>query len=135
MSTNPYDNELEHIVTLDGNHKTLGFVLEKCPIRQLPQLQRCLPGTPSARIPKWRSTLKHSYIPSINDTPINNIREFEDIIKTLRKQKKHKVHVFFGTMRELSLPPESGISQLYFDQLRSIANHMSDIRNGEETIN
>ena len=70
MSNNPYDNELQHNIIINGKHKTLGLIIKMCPIRQLPKLTRCLPGTPSARIPKWRSTLCNSYILTMNGKPV-----------------------------------------------------------------
>ena len=93
MSLDPYDNLLTHNIKLEGKHKTVGLDLKVCPQRQLPLLQQCIKGTPSARIPKWRSTLKFSYIHSINDIPITSIPQIETTIKTLHKVHKLTLHM------------------------------------------
>ena len=135
MSLDPYDNLLTHQIKLEGKHKTAGLDITTCPQRQLPLLQKCIKGTPSARIPKWRSTLKFSYIHSINDTPITSTQQIETIIRSLRKEKCKSVNITFATMKKTSVHPEKGIPQLYFDQLRCIAHHIHDIKHDEETIN
>lgn len=135
MSTNPYENELHHHITLNGKHPTLGLQLEMCPQRNLPKLTQCQKGTPSAKLPKWRSTLRHSYITHINNKPITTIEEVRTTIKDLRKLKETQVDITFSTLQKLSLHSETGVPQLYFDQLQSITQHISDIKNNKETIN
>ena len=126
---------LTHEIKLDGKHETLGLNLITCPQRNLPKLQLCIKGTPSARIPKWRSTIKHSYIHSINHQRITSVNQVVNLIKRFRQQNAPKVQITFATLHKTAVHPEKGVPQLYFDQLRSISNHISDIKYNEETIN
>ena len=77
MSLDPHENLINHEIKVNGNQKTLGLDLVKCPIRQLPKLQKCIKGTPSAKISKWRSTLKYIYIYSINNTKMTFIPQIK----------------------------------------------------------
>ena len=73
-----------------GSHRTLGMQLSHDTIDGRIKLKQCLPGTPSARLPKWRSELKNSTILTINEEEINEVKRVEQIIKKCRKRgEKH----------------------------------------------
>ena len=135
MSTNPYENELTHTVQINGKHPTLGLELDICPTRQLPKLTQCCRGTPSAKIPKWRSTIWHSYVIYINDFPVTTINDIITKVKELRNNKAISTNIAFSTIHKMALHPDSGVPQLYFDRLHSISQHISDIKNNKDTIN
>ena len=56
------------------------------------QLKQCLPGTPSARFPKWRSELKNSTILKVNGKEVKDVKTMERIIKKFRKMETNKFY-------------------------------------------
>ena len=80
------------------------------------QLKQCLPGTPSARLPKWRSELKNSIILKVNGEEVKDVKTVEKIIKKCRKSADIYIRVVFGTIDKVPLHPTHGVPQIHFDQ-------------------
>ena len=131
FSTDPYNNHLKHTVNITGIHKTLGMELKKDVYTGRLQLQACTPGTPVARIPKWRSQLVNSTVLKVNDVPVTTIPEVEQIIKNMRINKESKVTIIFGTVDKVPIHPSYGVPQIHFDQLNVIANHLHELKGNQ----
>ena len=93
LSHDLYNNRLEHKVMVKGKHKTLGIQITHDLVNGKLKLKQCLPGTPSARLPKWRSELKNSTILKVNDEDVKDVKTIEQIIKKCRKNDKKYVKV------------------------------------------
>ena len=61
-------------VEIKGKHPTLGFDLIQMDGKNL-ILVGCLPGTPAAKLPKWRSIIRHGRLKSINNINITSQAE------------------------------------------------------------
>jgi dUTP pyrophosphatase len=65
LSQDPFDR-IQHIdITVKGDHPMLGLNLTPCTARNRLRLIYMHPGTPSSRLPKWRSVLRNSYLLTI----------------------------------------------------------------------
>ena len=131
LSNDPYNNRLEHKIILKGLHKTLGMQLTADAISGKIKLKQCLPGTPSARLPKWRSELKGSTILKVNGEDISDVKNVEKIIRRSRKNGDTHVVVVFGTIGKVPLHPTYGVPQMHFDQLNVIAHHLHQMKGYE----
>ena len=99
-----------------GHHPTLGLQLRND--NQGPLITMCIPGTPAARVYKWKQVLKNSRIHSINDTLVDSTSNITQIIKdsvdtsiTLTVIPPTPTHIH----------PDTGVPQLNFDQFIHIA--------------
>ena len=128
FSTDPYDNILKHTIDTWGTHATVGLSLHTCPIRHRPQLKHIYPGTPAARLPKWRSTLRNAYVTKVNDISVTTTEQIITAISNARANHQ-PVHITFATMNHLDIHPQLGVPQIHFDQLNTIAKHLQQIRN------
>ena len=128
FSTDPYNNHLKHTVEITGTHKTLGLDLKKDVYTGRLQLQACIPGTPVAHIPKWRSQLVNSTLLKVNDVPVSTISEVEKIINKMRQHNKNTVTITFGTIEKVPIHPSYGVPQIHFDQLNVIAHHLHELK-------
>ena len=66
VSDYPIDNTFDIKVDIKGAHKTLGLELIMDVTIGRIKLIFCRPGTPAAKIRKWRSTLKHDFVLKYN---------------------------------------------------------------------
>ena len=128
MSSDPYNNHTHRVISLASRSPTLGMKIEQCTIRNLPILKSCSPGTPSAKIPDWRTDLKNAYITQINDTPVKTRKDIMEVILACKLAKLQDVSVKFSTMDKQNLHPQHGVPQIYHDQLAIIAQHIFDIQ-------
>jgi hypothetical protein len=90
MSTDPCDKKLMMTIDVRGDHKTLGMNMEPCPARGRLRLLSMEKSTPAAKVPKWRSTLRHSFLLSINNEEIFNHKDMEDVIARAHTTKAFK---------------------------------------------
>ena len=62
-------------MNIKGTHETMGLILQtNGDFGNGLQLKECKRSTPAAKIPKWKSTLRESFLIKINDTKMNSIR-------------------------------------------------------------
>ena len=129
MSNNPYGPTLEIVCKLKGNHCTLGMELDDESMTNRIILLNCKKGTPSARVPKWRSQLRGAMLAAIDGIEVTSIA---DVVRTLDKIKfqsstkkvsERNVRLKFITLEKVSVHPQKGVPQIYFDQLNVIARH------------
>jgi len=73
----------QHSLSMDistkTNHKTLGLKLKETP--QGIQIIDCEKGTPAAKLPQWRTTLKIGHIRKIGADEVKTIHDVETIVK------------------------------------------------------
>jgi len=73
------------------------------------------------KITKWRSTLRESYVLQCNVYPVTSTTYLQQaIIGT----KDEYTETMFSTMEKQALHPQSGVPQLYFDQMHHIDQHL-----------
>jgi dUTP pyrophosphatase len=62
LSQDPFDKTLEVEIQVKGDHPSLGMQCIMCPHRNRLQIQDMAISTPASRIPKWRSTIRNTYL-------------------------------------------------------------------------
>ena len=125
LSGNPFGPSFIESIPLSGIHPTAGLELQLDSLRGRLRLLGCLPGTPAARISRWRSRLRFAYILSVNAIQILTLTDFEQTIATLRSTKSTTCDVCLTFDEIRNNLSASGLPQLYFDQLRDI-RHIND---------
>ena len=98
-----------------------------------PQLQECAMSTPAARIPKWRSTLRHSFPITINGNRITSEQDVVSEVQQVSQNKQDTVELTFATIEKSAMHPQTGVPILYHDQLNIIAKHIAEINEDIET--
>jgi hypothetical protein len=83
LSFSPYDNHYHCTIKIraSDNDKYYSLSIVTCPNQNIPKLIDCKSGTSSICIPRWQSELKGAYITYINDTPINNMDDVNNIFE------------------------------------------------------
>ena len=132
LSSDPYDNVMTRELMNKDTHPHRGLVLEQCPLRNLPKIVDCLPGTPAATLPKWRSTLRGSYLLTMDGVPVFNISDVRSYFVKL--QDVDKIQITVGTIEKAAMHSDDGIPMLYFDQLNMIADHLRQIKYPEQNL-
>ena len=79
MDTTGDGPSLEISVEVKGRHPTLGLIFSQDQ-HDTTILQKCNPGTPAARIPKWRQHLRNAKCRKINETDINTYSDIKQEI-------------------------------------------------------
>ena len=134
LSSSPFGPTITIETKLQGVHPTLGLKLDdRNTIGRLTLLE-CEKGTPSAKIKKWRSTLRYSNLIEVNGKPVKAINEVEQEISQSRKEQKSEVSLTFATDEKIPVHIEKGVPQLYFDQLNVIAEILQEIRYDAEFL-
>ena len=82
---------------IKGKHNTLGLIVDDKSYANSVILKHCQKGTPSARIPKWRSTLRDATIHSVNDTLIHTTTDLSNVIRTAKTQQHTSIIIEFIT--------------------------------------
>ena len=130
LSTSPFAQELTISVTKRGNHETVG--LELAQSRDTDDqvlIMECKPGTPAARIPRWRSTLRGNVLLNLNGQPIDSIADAKTIIKQTPTGSNIKLTI--GMFDRVSMHTEQGVPMLYHDQLAAVSTHLQQIKNNQ----
>ena len=124
--TEPYDI-IDINMKTNHKHPTLGLQLDK----NL-KVITCVSGTPAAKIKGWRTAIKDTTLHTINN---NHITTLEDVHKYIDRTSSTNLFQF-KTKFQPTLHPETGTTQITFDQFVSIANHHQDIQKDTDfTIN
>ena len=121
FSDNPFDNELNITIDNKGNHPTLGLDVAHHKDFDKVQLLSCSKGTPAGKIPRWRSTLRDSSVLTVNQTPITDITSLK---RAIRECDDPTITITFGTIEKQAMHPQTGVPQLYFNQLNHIGQHL-----------
>jgi deoxyuridine 5'-triphosphate nucleotidohydrolase len=137
LSFSPYDNHCHRNVKIRAGDidQYYGLKIVLCPDRNIPQLKECKPGTSSIRIPRWRSELRDAYITYINDTPIHNMDDLNNIFQKIRSTNQDQFKIGFSTINKQAMHPQLGIPQVYHDQMNIIGEHLWDIAHDPKWAN
>ena len=92
------------------------------------QLLNCANSTPAARIPRWRSTLRHSFPITIDDIKIGTIADIHKAIKLASDNHAVTITCRFGIMQKTAMHPQTGVPIVFNDQLNVISEHLRTIK-------
>ena len=130
LSSCPFDNFTSRTLSTWGSDDLLGLAIKMDESVGLPQLKSIDKSTPAARIKKWKSELRGSYITSINGTTVTSIEEIRTAIAPFYRDKDNPdITVTFATIEKLAMNPQLGLPQLYHDQMNIIGKHLWEIQN------
>ena len=123
----PYDKTIKIKLKNRGNHPLRGLILEQIDDRIF--LRNCEKSTPAARIPRWRSDLRHSILEAINGTTITTITEAKKLIADTKSK-----YVVFHFIPPLKLPshPSENVPIIHFDQFLTMAHQHLAAKNDSE---
>ena len=124
LSPDPFDKRLNIAIDVRRDHPTLGLITTMCQFRNRVQLVNMEKSTPGARIPKWRSTLRHAYIIGVDGALISNAADLQQAIHKARQTKQIKLHVTFATEQRHGIHSVDGNLSMYFDQMNACAKHI-----------
>ena len=128
-STDIYDNILVRDMLTTGDHPTKGLVIQQCPHRNLPTITECKSGTAAAKLKKWRSTMRGAYILDINGIEMTCEADITSFFST---NKDAQVRLKLGTIEKQAMHPDDGVPIMYFDQLNMIAQHLRELKYGDD---
>ncbi len=111
----------------NSKHPTLGIVTKDTDNGLL--VIRCEKSTPSAQIPKWRKTMKGSYIRTINGQKVHNHKDLLEAIQLAKGQS----HITCTVAQNQPTPihPDTGVPQLHFDQISVIDQYIHAMQHDE----
>jgi hypothetical protein len=72
-------------IVLNDHHPTAGLELVADTARGHPRLRICLSSTPAARIPLWRSRVRHAFLIAIGGVPVHTIDDVQEEITPVRQ--------------------------------------------------
>jgi hypothetical protein len=84
FSSDPFGKSFPETINVSGIHPTLGLVLHYDVDRHRCQLIKMDLGTPSHRLPQWKSRLRSAYIFSIDTMSVHTIAGISLIISEAR---------------------------------------------------
>ena len=140
LSTNPFGPSIIIECKLKGNHSTLGLTLDETSMENRLTLMHCEKGTPAARIPRWRSELRGAVLAKVNNVKVQKIEDVERTIEALKgtlsekARKDQIVKLEFMTVHKVSIHPQKGIPQIYYDQLNIIAAHQLEMKENASIV-
>jgi hypothetical protein len=85
FSCDPFGPSFDEPILLQGLHPTAGLELVADTARGHPRLRNCLSSTPAARIPLWRSRIRHAFLIAIDGLPVHSIDDVQQAIATVRQ--------------------------------------------------
>mmetsp|Transcript_4433 Transcript_4433/g.6561 ORF Transcript_4433/g.6561 Transcript_4433/m.6561 type:complete len:721 (+) Transcript_4433:1450-3612(+) len=124
FSRDPFDNRLTVQIDFKGLHPTLGLLLRRCTDRNRLQLLDTALSTPGSRIAKWRSTIRTSYLLSIDGKPTETVQDVAQAIVNAKHEKRLKMSCIFATEKRYGVHPIDSNLNLYFDQIHAFAQHI-----------
>jgi hypothetical protein len=95
FSTNPFGQSFPEMIIVYGIHLTLGLVLHYDADQRRCQLVKMDLGTPSHRLPQWKSRLRSAYVLSINTMSVHTIADVGLVISEARAAGRTSIVVVF----------------------------------------
>jgi hypothetical protein len=114
-STNPFGQSFPETIIVSGIRPTVGLVLHYDVDRYRCQLIKMDLGTPSHRLPQWKSRLRSAYIFSINTMSVHTIADIGLVISEARAAGRTSSVVLFTKDDAPKCLSAVGLPQLYFD--------------------
>jgi dUTP pyrophosphatase len=116
FSPDPFDNHIEVLVAISGDHSMLGFQLQPCKSGQGLQLVDSATSTPAAKIPRWHSSLHKGFLLTFNGEAVSTVPELEAAVAHAWQLKLLKVSVGFAIDKAVGIHPTEGIPVIYWDK-------------------
>jgi len=127
MSDDPLKTSFAETLPIGGKDPTAGLVLQIEETTGRVKLLECRKGTPTARIPRWRSRLRHAYLLSLDGKPITSLDDAAKAIAQARQYGETTSVARFAFDEIRNNLTDEGVPQLYHDQLNIIQKHLTDI--------
>lgn len=124
ISEYPFQKLLQVQIAISRNHPILGMLFSKTSHRDRINLADIEKGTPAAKTPRWRSTLKCATLLKINGHSIKNTGDVREVVQNLRLQGTSTATWTFTMVQYHGLHPTEGSLMLYYDQLNVIAKYL-----------
>ena len=121
LSPDPYGPTMVIQCMVKGNVPCLGFDLDEESKEGEVILFGCRKGTPAARIPRWRRTLRGAMLIKMNDVPVHSKADVTKVVETLKENNTKKVDVTFVTIDKFPLHIQHGTLQVY-TMIKSISS-------------
>ena len=134
LSTDPFHNRLTIMIDIKGDHPTLGIQTTPSPFSGRLQIQDMVPGTPAAKIPKWRSTLHRAIMLKFNGKHVHNAPSLATHIQAACSQGLLRAQVEVATVGHHAIHSTKGSLHLYYNQLNVIAQHLQQQGSPPPTI-
>lgn len=83
---------------------------------------------------KWQSKIKKGLLLRINETPVTSKQDIIGIVAKAIQEQYSELQLTFATEEKMSMYPEHGTPQLFFDQINTIAAYLQDIKYDEDFI-
>ena len=128
LSGDPFGPSFHQTVPTAGDHPTLGFELRSDPDRGRLLVANCAAGTPAHRIPRWRTQLRFAYLLAIDNRLVANVDDATTIVKSLCTAGTSQCVLTFTFDAVRNTLSDTGLPQLYFDQLRHIRQTVRDMK-------
>ena len=127
LSSNPFNDEQEVVMTTLGKHPTQGLVLKQCSeMENRVIITSCKAGTAAAKINNWVKRLKNNVLLKVDNTAINTVDDAQSILNN--KPRGTMVKLTIGLLEKLPMHMDNGVPMLYFDQLHAIKQHLDQIK-------
>ena len=133
ITTNPYEQAVCETIPIQGIHQTLGLdIVDHPEYNDMVMFRRCIPGTIAHKnIRRWKSRLTGAIITAIDDIEITSRRQLIQTIRKYRQQGKQSAKIEFARPNNTNHTGD-GIPIMHFDQLHVVAQHIHQIRTGED---
>ena len=116
----------------NSTHPTLGLEIDARNMRGRLKLINCAKSTPAHRMYS-NSTLRNSNVLEVEGEHVESIKALMETISKAKLSGKSSIKIIFAIEEKVSIHPQEGTPQLYFDQLNTIAEHLHEIET-EDTI-
>jgi hypothetical protein len=126
FSSDPFGKSFPETIIFSGIHPTLGLVLHYDVDRHRCQLIKMDLGTPSHRLPQWKSCLRSAYILSVDTISVHTIADIGLVISEARAAGRPSIVVVFTKDDAPNSLSAVGLPQLYCDQLRIMRGHINN---------
>ena len=132
----PFDDYIDIDIGTRDTHPTLGLKFQdNIELGHRLQLVNFSNSTPAACIPRWCSTLRHSFPISIGNTTISSLDDIRKDIRTARTNKDESVTCRLRVIENTAMHPQNGVPILFHDQLNVISEHLQSIKLSMDELN
>jgi hypothetical protein len=123
--TDPFGPSLPETIPVSGIHPSIGLEIRHDMDRQRCQLVAMMPGTPSHRLPQWKSRLRHAFLLSFDTTAVHTTSDVHQAIALARQAAQTYVVIVFTKDEAKNNLSAVGLPQLYFAQQRVMKAHIA----------
>lgn len=121
FTSNPFDNIITVYIDNKGSHPTKGLDVTMNTDFERLQVLACEKGTPAGKIERWRSTIKNGLLLRVNG---NEIKSMASLKRIIQENQQPQISLDIAAPDKQAIHPQSGVPQLYFDQLNHIGKHL-----------